>query len=109
ELLDTQNEIESLFNNIKKTFDKRAFEDIHELIQTKDVLLASINIKIEKQISRTRTEESSPKNTSLYFNLLTETKDLVVATMNLLELYHHQYVNAAAVETTLPEETEEKL
>lgn len=109
ELLDNQNEIESLFNNIKKTFDKRAFEDIHELIETKDVLLASINLKIEKQISRTRTEESSPKNTSLYFNLLTETKDLVVATMNLLELYHQQYVNAAAVETTLPEETEEKL
>lgn len=94
ELLDTQNEIESLFNNIKETFDKRAFEDIHELIQTKDVLLTSINAKIEKQISRTRTEESSPKNTSLYFNLLTETKDLVVATMNLLELYHQQYINA---------------
>lgn len=110
ELLDTQNEIESLFNNIKKTFDKRAFEDIHELILTKDILLVSINKKIEKQISRTRTEESSPKNTSLYFNLLTETKDLVVATMNLLELYHQQYINATgAVEAPLPESTEESI
>ncbi|WP_417362438.1 inorganic phosphate transporter [Galbibacter sp.] len=107
ELLDTQNEIESLFNNIKETFDKRAFEDIHELIQSKESLLSSINKKIEKQISRTRTEESSPKNTSLYFNLLTETKDLVVATMNLLELYHQQYINAGSTEVPLPESTEE--
>src|SRR5690606_4619195 len=97
ESLDTQNEIEFLFNKIKDTFDKRAFEDIHELLQSKETLLLSINKKIEKQISRTRTEESSPKNTSLYFNLLTETKDLVVATMNLLELYHQQYINAGAV------------
>lgn len=103
ELLDTQNEIEFLFDKIKDTFDKRAFEDIHELIQSKETLLLSINKKIEKQISRTRTEESSPKNTSLYFNLLTETKDLVVATMNLLELYHQQYINAGAVEAPLPE------
>ena len=103
ELLDTQNEIEFLFDKIKDTFDKRAFEDIHELLQSKETLLLSINKKIEKQISRTRTEESSPKNTSLYFNLLTETKDLVVATMNLLELYHQQYINAGAVEAPLPE------
>lgn len=107
ELLDTQNEIESLFSNIKSTFNKRAFEDIHELIQTKETLLLSINNKIEKQISRTRTEESSPKNTSLYFNLLMETKDLVVATMNLLELYHQQYVNAGSADTPLSENTEE--
>jgi len=107
ELLDTQHEIESLFNNIKSTFDKRAFEDIHELIQTKETLLLSINKKIEKQISRTRTEESSPKNTSLYFNLLTETKDLVVATMNLLELYHQQYINAGATDPLLSESAEE--
>ncbi len=98
ELLEIQNEMESLFKNIKTTFDKRAFEDIHGLIQTKESLLLSISKKIEKQISRTRTEESSPKNTSLYFNLLTETKDLVVATMNLLELYHEQYLNASATE-----------
>lgn len=107
ELLDTQQEIETLFNNIKKSFKDRSFEDIHELIQTKETLLLSINSKIEKQISRTRTEESSPKNTSLYFNLLTETKDLVVATMNLLEIYHNQYVSTEDADI-LPEKNQEK-
>ncbi|MCX2681284.1 inorganic phosphate transporter [Galbibacter sp. EGI 63066] len=91
ELLDIQNEMHSLFKNIKKTFDARAFDDIHLLLEEKQPLLESVSKKIEKQISRTRTEESSPKNTSLYFNLLTETKDLVTAVMNLLEMYYDQY------------------
>jgi hypothetical protein len=48
--------------------------------------------KIQKQIKRTRTEEaSSPKNTTLYFNLLLETKDLVTAIMNLMEEYFSSY------------------
>ncbi|WP_417443420.1 inorganic phosphate transporter [Joostella sp.] len=91
ELLELQNDIQSLFKNIKKSFDARAFEDISTIIKEKQGLLESVSKKIEKQISRTRTEESSPKNTSLYFSLLTETKDLVVATMNLLEMYNDQY------------------
>ena len=43
---------------------------------------------IEKQIKRTRDEESSPKNTTLYFSLLLETKDLLTALMNLVEEYY---------------------
>ncbi len=47
--------------------------------------------KIQKQVERTRTEESSPKNTTLYFSLLLETKDLLTATMNLLEEYYNAH------------------
>ena len=43
------------------------------------------------QVARTRTEESSPKNTTLYFSLLLETRDLITATMNLLEQYYQRY------------------
>jgi len=53
----------------------------------KEVLMQQIDQKIEKQVQRTRTDESSPKNTALYFSLLLETKDLLLATMNLLEIY----------------------
>ena len=42
-------------------------------------------------MARTRTEESSPKNTTLYFGLLLETKDLLTATMNLLEEYYNSH------------------
>ncbi|MDG2279950.1 MAG: hypothetical protein P8L42_04900, partial [Flavicella sp.] len=44
--------------------------------------------KIQRQIERTRSEESSPKNTTLYFGLLLETKDLLTGTMNLLQEYY---------------------
>ena len=50
-----------------------------------------INNHIQDQVSRTRTEESSPKNTTLFFSVLSETKDLVTATMNLIELYYIEY------------------
>lgn len=56
--------------------------------------------KIQKQVERTRTEESSPKNTTLYFSILLETKDLLNATMNLLEEYynaHDSSVKPAAI------------
>jgi hypothetical protein len=46
---------------------------------------------IDAQVKRTRTEESSPKNTTLYFSLLLETKDLLNATTGLLKEYHTEY------------------
>ncbi|MDZ7613196.1 MAG: hypothetical protein U5K51_05400 [Flavobacteriaceae bacterium] len=50
-------------------------------------LLNEVTDKIESQINRIRTEDSSPKNTTLFFGNLLETKDLIKAVMSLLELY----------------------
>ncbi|MEL4307193.1 inorganic phosphate transporter [Joostella sp. CR20] len=105
ELLDLQNDMQSLFKKVNKSFEGRAFGEINAIINDKKHLLDSVSKKIEKQISRTRNEESSPKNTTLYFSLLTETKDLVVATMNLLELYDDQYDSSVPkAEITIEEE-----
>jgi len=60
-----------------------------------------VSQKINQQVSRTRTEESSPKNTTLYFSLLLESKDLITAMMNLLEQYyaeHDSSVTPATIE-----------
>ena len=38
-------------------------------------------------------EESSPKNTTLYFSLLIETKEMIENTMSLLELYDDSLKN----------------
>ena len=54
-------------------------------------MLDSVREKINNQISRTKSEESSPKNTTLYFSILTESKDLIKATMAMLELYNEEY------------------
>lgn len=84
-------ELDELLSNTKSAFENRDFHGIGKLLVKRQELFSNLNLKIARQIIRTRQEESSPKNTTLYFNLLTETKDLVTATMNLLEIYYQQY------------------
>tara|TARA_B100001765_G_scaffold214403_1_gene182337 strand:- start:3800 stop:5797 length:1998 start_codon:yes stop_codon:yes gene_type:complete len=87
DLKETDGYIEDLFSEIKKIFETKDFLKLTELIVTKQELFQKLDLKIQKQVERTRADESSPKNTALYFSLLLETKDLLVATMNLLETY----------------------
>ncbi|MDO5978543.1 inorganic phosphate transporter [Flavivirga spongiicola] len=99
--------LELLFNNTKKAFDSQSFEQIGAILNNKKEVFNLVTEKIQKQVERTRTEESSPKNTTLYFSLLLETKDLLTATMNLLEEYHNAHdssVAPATIETVEPEE-----
>jgi Na+/phosphate symporter len=88
ELKEIDEVMETLFANTKNAFDAESFEEIGIVLTEKQKVLNMVNQKITKQVERTRTEESSPKNTTLYFSLLLETKDLLNATMNLLEEYY---------------------
>jgi phosphate/sulfate permease len=91
ELMEINEELESLFGKTKEAFDNGSFEEIGEILELKQELYKSVSDKIEKQITRTRSEESSPKNTTLYFSLLLESKDLIEEVMNLLELYYEKH------------------
>ncbi len=87
DLKEIEEQLNELFGKIKKAFSDREFDRIDTIIDEKQELFNKVNQKIDKQVARTRTEESSPKNTTLYFGLLLETKDLITATMNLLTTY----------------------
>jgi phosphate/sulfate permease len=91
DLREIDDKLEALFTDTEKAFKSGSFEEIGAILNDKKVVYDLVNEKIEKQIGRTRTEESSPKNTTLYFGLLIETKDLLDATMNLLEEYHSSF------------------
>ncbi|WP_297763031.1 inorganic phosphate transporter [uncultured Muriicola sp.] len=91
ELTEINEELESLFGKTKQAFDNGSYEEIGVILTQKERLYNLVSEKIEKQIKRTRSEESSPKNTVLYFSLLLETKDLMEATMKLLELYYSKH------------------
>ena len=91
ELKEISLQLETLFERTKYAFSKNNFEEITSILDSKQVLLESVREKIDNQISRTKSEESSPKNTTLYFSLLIETKDLLNATTGLLEEYHTEY------------------
>ena len=82
-----------MLNDIEKTFETKHFENLIKILSNKQNLLDHVSSSIEKQISRIRTEESSAKNTTLYFGILLETKDLIAAIMNLLELYQEFHLN----------------
>lgn len=91
ELKEISLQLETLFERIKFAFSKNNFEEITSILDSKQELYDSVKEKINIQISRTKAEESSPKNTTLYFSILTETKALIKAAVNLLELYSEQY------------------
>ena len=91
ELKEISLELETLFERTKFAFSKNNFKEISSILDSKQELLDSVREKINNQISRTKSEESSPKNTTLYFSILTESKDLIKATMTMLELYNEEY------------------
>ncbi|WP_430965118.1 inorganic phosphate transporter [Spongiimicrobium sp. 2-473A-2-J] len=94
DLKETDQYIDDLFVQIKTIFDTKDFPALTPIIVRKQELFQKVDEKIQKQVARTRADESSPKNTALYFSLLLETKDLLVATMNLLETYD-QHANTS--------------
>jgi len=91
ELKEIDHALEEVLNQTKKAFDERSFEQIGDILGRRQELFDLVSQKIEKQVARTRTEESSPKNTTLYFSLLLETKDLITSTMNLLDKYYNAH------------------
>ncbi|MBT8262111.1 MAG: inorganic phosphate transporter [Bacteroidia bacterium] len=82
---------EHLLKDIQSIFKNREFEQLEDILIRKERAFNDISDMIQDQIKRTRTEESSPKNTTLYFSLLLETKDLVTAMMNLMEEYYKSH------------------
>ena len=80
-------QLSTMLKAISVIFHERRFGDISKIVDEKHQLFEHVSKSIEKQINRIRSEESSAKNTTLYFGNLLETKDLISAIMNLLELY----------------------
>lgn len=66
-------------NNIKE------FEDV---LLEKNKIMILLEEKISAQIERTRLEETSPKNTTLYFNMLLRSRDLVKHKFELIESFY---------------------
>jgi hypothetical protein len=89
DLIEIDKAINGLFEEIKISFETRSFYKMEIILKNKNKLFKIVEDKIEAQISRTRTtEEKSPKNTTLYFSILQETKDLLKAIMSLIEEYY---------------------
>ncbi|HUH73934.1 MAG TPA: inorganic phosphate transporter [Chitinophagales bacterium] len=84
------NELEAILSDllikVKNAFKAQDFPSLKDIYRTKKETLKSIDYKINAQVDRTRNEDESPKNARLYFSILLETKTLVDAVYNLVEV-----------------------
>jgi phosphate/sulfate permease len=86
-------ELSELLTKEAEVFESRNFDDLNTLLKEKNQLLKSVSLSIENQVARIRTDETSPKNTTLYFSVLLETKDLISALISLLQTYEEFYLS----------------
>ena len=93
DLKEIDQELSALLLKVADVFEKRTFDNLSDILIEKQELLKNVSSSIEKQVARIRTDETSPKNTTLYFSLLLETKDLISALMNLLNTYEEFYLS----------------
>jgi phosphate/sulfate permease len=97
DLKEIDNQLTDLLGKVSTAFENRSFEDLNAILIEKQELLKGVSASIEKQVSRIRTDETSPKNTTLYFSVLLETQDLISALMSLLQIYEEFHMTTKEV------------
>ena len=97
DLKEIDNKLTDLLGKVSNVFENRTFDQLDEILVEKQALLNDVSSSIEKQVARIRTDETSPKNTTLYFSVLLETKDLVGALLNLLQTYQEFHLSTKEV------------
>jgi len=97
DLKEIDSQLSSLLTKEVAVFENRDLDNLNGLLIEKNELLNSVSLSIENQVARIRTDETSPKNTTLYFSVLLETKDLIKALMNLLETYEEFHLSTKQV------------
>jgi phosphate/sulfate permease len=98
DLKEIDNQLSTLLTREAAIFENRNLDDLNALLIEKSLLLKNVSNSIENQVARIRTDETSPKNTTLYFSILLETRDLIKALMSLLETYEEFYLSTKKVE-----------
>jgi phosphate/sulfate permease len=101
DLKEIEMQLLELFDRTKNEFDNNTLDNIGEILNEKQNLLNKVTEHIEKQIARTKDPDSSSKNTTLYFTLLLESKDLIMSTLEMLELYYVEHKKAKIIKEEL--------
>lgn len=83
--------IHEIFNDAQEIFATKDFNSLESIILEQRELITLVDEKIDKQVKRTKNDEESPKNTTLYFSLLLETRDLMRETIQIVEEYYREF------------------
>ena len=89
ELKNIESHLKSTIKEAREAFRlKQNIKEFQDVLFEKNKITELIDEKINTQIERTRTEETSPKNTTLYFNFLIRTKELITHKLELIDKYY---------------------
>ncbi len=85
DLMSINDEVESIYRRINQMLDKNDFSEIETVLTMRDQLFESIAVAIKSELGRIDTVKSNTKASMLYLTILTETKNMVLQSRNLLK------------------------
>ena len=91
DLIEIHDFTKSIFKDSMETFDNNSISDIELILNKRSLIKGKIQEKINAQIDLTRNIETSPKNTTLYFNILLKSKDIYKIKISLIEEFYNSY------------------
>ena len=78
---------EAVFHEAMDTYNNNSEAKINLVLENREDILKQLDEKINNQIALTRNEETSPKNTTLYFNILLKSKDLYLHKLSIMQTF----------------------
>lgn len=85
DLKQINDQVDNIFATINAMLRKRDFEHLDSVMDMRDMLFYTIAECIKKQIKRLKEADASTKASALYFNLLNETKTMVLQARNVIK------------------------
>jgi phosphate/sulfate permease len=91
DLKEVVDESYDIFDKAQTIFKEKHFTELENIILRMNQLVDLVNLKIEDQVERTKDKEESHKNTTLYFGVLLETRDLIIAFIEVATKFYTEY------------------
>lgn len=83
-------EVENIFRHVNTMLEEKNFSALDDVLTMRDALFGTIAERIKSQIRRIKNDDSaSTRGSALYFNILSETKTLVLQSRNILKSQAH--------------------
>ncbi len=83
-------EVENIFNNVNEMLAHNDFSRLDDIMQMRDALFGIIAERIKSQIRRIKSDNDvSTRASALYFNILNETKTMILQSRNLMKSQAH--------------------
>jgi phosphate/sulfate permease len=85
ELTELKDKIDTFYEATLKILEDDGFQEIDEITKNQRKLLESVTQMSKKQLKRIKNQEVGTKNSTLYLNVMSETKNLLLFTVNLIK------------------------